>query len=539
MAASVTYRTDAMADLSRQLAFAPQATTRRQVANAVALVGEIDPARDYPMAFVVFRVTGFRVDRTGDLLAAGGAIREDLCSFILEASRRAPRAAHPDAGAWVTISALAARWGVTERSLRRWRRWGLALEWSEGGRGRPELGVQESIAAAVGSAHAAELARAASCRILNPAERKEVVAGVRRERAKQRSLAAAHRVVARTMGITPEAVRLIWNALGASEQEPKRPSGWFARSAARGVPLAQLAASSGLGSAHASRRLLAERAQLLADAIPACTALPTFALADASAVFLGAPWLSAGLMGVPPTDALVAVVPHPRPRTQTDFVALAALSFLLWRARQGLGKSQARAAVEEAQRDARWAAMLLRTVVAWHTPMVLHVVGTMLGGPVTALPAEPLRSAVELAQRSIAGVALEVDLTSVAPERLRLDRLAQLAFEQRLARASWLVHAGRAAAVHDRPVAVCDGAAQAAPWVGTVASGCGLRHGALAVGGEPLRILAAHFGWNGDRPRSPTELAAGEGVTIQAMRHRLMRSANEARIAWRTIASRA
>ncbi|MBM4115808.1 MAG: hypothetical protein FJ252_08045, partial [Phycisphaerae bacterium] len=63
MAAAVAYLTQAMADLARQLAFAPVPAARKHVANALALVGEIEPDQSYPMGFVTFRITGFRVDR--------------------------------------------------------------------------------------------------------------------------------------------------------------------------------------------------------------------------------------------------------------------------------------------------------------------------------------------------------------------------------------------------------------------------------------------------------------------------------------------
>lgn len=131
MATAVAYLTQAMADLARQLAFAPIPAARKHVANALALVGEIDPDQSYPMGFVTFRITGFRVDRGPDDLVQGAAIRSDLCTFVLEVSRRAPTTPDHSTGAVVTMTELAQRWSVSDRTLRRWRRFGLVLEWFE------------------------------------------------------------------------------------------------------------------------------------------------------------------------------------------------------------------------------------------------------------------------------------------------------------------------------------------------------------------------------------------------------------------------
>lgn len=160
MAAAVAYLTQAMADLARQLAFAPAPAARKHVGNALALIGEIDPDQSYPMGFVTFRITGFRVDRGLDDLVAGAAIRTDLCTFVLEVSRRAPMVPDQTTGAVVTMAELAERWSVSERTLRRWRRFGLALEWFERDGAEPILGVRESIACGIQVHHARLVARA-------------------------------------------------------------------------------------------------------------------------------------------------------------------------------------------------------------------------------------------------------------------------------------------------------------------------------------------------------------------------------------------
>ena len=62
----------------QQVRFAPPNKRREQLANAVRLLGELDPVRNYPYQFVCYRVTGFRTDAYPDLLIPGDDLRHDL-----------------------------------------------------------------------------------------------------------------------------------------------------------------------------------------------------------------------------------------------------------------------------------------------------------------------------------------------------------------------------------------------------------------------------------------------------------------------------
>ncbi|MBM4051851.1 MAG: hypothetical protein FJ270_03785 [Planctomycetes bacterium] len=532
MAAAVAYLTQAMADLARQLAFAPAQAVRKHVANALVLIGEIEPDRSYPMGFVVFRITEFRIDRGMDDLVPGASIRTDLCTFVLEVSRRAPVKPDHATGPMVTIAELAERWSVSERTLRRWRRFGLALEWFAPDGAEPVLGVRESMASGMQVQHARIVARAGKFRHLEPGERRKVIDAVARERSRATSLAKAQRMVAAAHGITPEAVRLIWQASGASAVRATRPDGWFARCASRGIPIDSIARAAGLSVVHTARRIVADRAAGLAQTLPQVPALPTFMHAEAERVLLGAPWLATGLVDRAPEDVSAACAVRP-PSKGHDFPALAALRFLLWRARAGVVGPTRPGSVERAELDARWAAMLLRTLVAWHTPSVLQRLATMIEAPVMHLPSEPLRQAVELAQSCIVHASFQIDLSTVAPHRLRIDRVAHLAFEQQLARQPGLHAPGRAPAMHPQPVQLSDALARACPWIAAVAPGCGQRAGAVMVGGATLDLLSALHGWQGNRPRSIDELAVDHRVARIAMRVRVTEASDAARQAWR------
>ena len=54
------FRLDSIAQLSRQMEFAPYEVRLAQVAAAESLLHLIDPAKAYPLEFVVYRITGYR-----------------------------------------------------------------------------------------------------------------------------------------------------------------------------------------------------------------------------------------------------------------------------------------------------------------------------------------------------------------------------------------------------------------------------------------------------------------------------------------------
>jgi hypothetical protein len=67
------FKISALADLHRQLQYAPPETRKRQLDAAERLINEIDPDIAYPSAFVIFRVTGYRPDDVDMVTFAGAA----------------------------------------------------------------------------------------------------------------------------------------------------------------------------------------------------------------------------------------------------------------------------------------------------------------------------------------------------------------------------------------------------------------------------------------------------------------------------------
>lgn len=125
-----------MAELTRQLLFAPPQRRADDVRRAETLHDEIDPQQNYPFEFIQYRITGRRsaeLASDGDDAAVlvGEAVRPDLRVLIDALSRSVDL---PDEGDGDTAADLAARLNVSTKTLARWRKVGLRWRWVAGGK---------------------------------------------------------------------------------------------------------------------------------------------------------------------------------------------------------------------------------------------------------------------------------------------------------------------------------------------------------------------------------------------------------------------
>jgi RNA polymerase primary sigma factor len=119
------YRIDRIAALVRQLAFAPAQTRSIQVTSAEDLLHEVDPAKAYPLEFVVFRITGYHPRGLGADLLTGLALQHDLGLLIEELSDSLDLAVSQTAEPVLSIDDVTEKFNVTSKTIQRWRRRGL------------------------------------------------------------------------------------------------------------------------------------------------------------------------------------------------------------------------------------------------------------------------------------------------------------------------------------------------------------------------------------------------------------------------------
>lgn len=136
-------RTAALAALADGQRYAPPAALARQVDRIEQLAAEVDPDAAYPEDWLVYRVTGYRPSVEEPALVVGAALRADLSALAQRLSERLPIAdaeGVPSAGSapagLLTIDEVASRWGVSRRTVERYRRHGLVARRQRLGGGR-------------------------------------------------------------------------------------------------------------------------------------------------------------------------------------------------------------------------------------------------------------------------------------------------------------------------------------------------------------------------------------------------------------------
>ena len=174
-----TLRTRVLQELARQLRFESADAARRQLARAEDLAlqlldesGKPDAPAAYPEEWVVFRITGLRMEARGgdggvvvreallgdlpaliDRLSAAGKITEsDLRGTGKRTSkdgatggRAASATPSKQADAvWLSVAELCARWKVSRKTLERYRRVGLVSRRITLGRGREKVVYSEA-----------------------------------------------------------------------------------------------------------------------------------------------------------------------------------------------------------------------------------------------------------------------------------------------------------------------------------------------------------------------------------------------------------
>ena len=127
------YRLDILQSLARQMTFAPRVKRLAQLAAAEDLLLRLDAGRGYPADFVVHAVTAFRPKSTvgperptaSAELLAGEALQHDLGVLLEQVSDPMDLAVAEAGEPVLTIDDVCRRFGVTSKSIQRWRRKGL------------------------------------------------------------------------------------------------------------------------------------------------------------------------------------------------------------------------------------------------------------------------------------------------------------------------------------------------------------------------------------------------------------------------------
>lgn len=118
-----TVRVEALRELVDQLRFSAPAAAIKHIERAESLAIELDPTENYPLEWVLFRLTDYRSSEIEGLVT-GSALLSDLSAMVerLCAYAKLTAEAIPE---HLMLGELCTRWQVSTKTIARWRRQGL------------------------------------------------------------------------------------------------------------------------------------------------------------------------------------------------------------------------------------------------------------------------------------------------------------------------------------------------------------------------------------------------------------------------------
>jgi hypothetical protein len=546
-------RISALDDLAKQLRFAPAETLRRQLERAEGLAAEIDPTRNYPEDWLVFRVTGYRPQIDSPAVFVGEALLGDLSAFIERLSAAAKvTEADLSGGAFLTVAALRERWAVSAKTLERYRRMGLIARRVSGPSGRAWLAFPREAVERFERGHRAKLEDARSYTRIDPALRLRLIRrasayrrklGWSRDRVSRRLAARfkrGHETVRQLLiGHDKQSTSPIFAETGPPAPRERRlidGAHW------RGIEPGEVAERLGRSKAAVQRVINEERAERLRSVLGGARGMPEIEQPSALAARKprpkkprppddAGPALDSALLGQPGVTDLLALIQAARqitpilPQTERAWAERYHTLFASARgAGASLGPAPRATVLDRIETDLRFAVRLKAVLVRSQLPLVVRTLEAALERPLEEVRGSLL---LPLMEESIAALGASVDdfepakggrlagaaglaLTHVATRFVR-GHAPDLGLGGSKARASSRLAPG---------VAIADWTLHLAPWQ----SGAGrpwLEPDArirVALPSLPERMaesLSRRYGW-GYAPHTLAELARALGTTPMA-----------------------
>ena len=209
--------------LLAQLRFAPQKLCLKQLDAAEKLLTIIDPDMEYPFDFVCFRITGFQPkDLPQQQPIKGDHLADDLHIFISRLSAGLAQPVAQQNEKVYNIEELAATFGVSTKTIHRWRRRGLSARRFIFEDGKQYLGFAQSALDRFIEAHPNLVARAKIFVRMTDGQKQQIIkqATVLAAENKLSRFQIINRIADKT-GRAHETIRLI--LLNHEKEHPDKP----------------------------------------------------------------------------------------------------------------------------------------------------------------------------------------------------------------------------------------------------------------------------------------------------------------------------
>ncbi|HOM61449.1 MAG TPA: sigma-70 family RNA polymerase sigma factor [Anaerohalosphaeraceae bacterium] len=180
--------------------------------NIEKLLLLLNPQKEYPLDFIVFRLSGRRLyGRLQDVLIGGRQVLDDLRVFAVQLSRNLELPALKQTETLYTVSQLAERFSVSAKTIRRWQKYGLLGKHYLFPDGRRRLAFPASVVEQFVSSCSKQLGKAGRFSRLTEEEKRTVIelAAQLQQDTSVRSREPILREVARRLGRARETVRYI------------------------------------------------------------------------------------------------------------------------------------------------------------------------------------------------------------------------------------------------------------------------------------------------------------------------------------------
>jgi len=188
------------------MAFAPQEVRGQQIAAAEDLLYLIDPAKAYPIEFVIYKITGYRRRGAQHELLTGLALQHDLGLLIEQVSVTLEMHTRHLTEPVLCIEDVCERFNVTSKTIQRWRRKGLAARRFIFNDGKRRVGFLLRSVERFVAAHGEQVASKANLSQVGSDELREILRRARRLIAGGCPVSEMTRRVGRVMNRSPLAV---------------------------------------------------------------------------------------------------------------------------------------------------------------------------------------------------------------------------------------------------------------------------------------------------------------------------------------------
>lgn len=386
-----------LGELARQLAFSPPDKRAIQVRRIETLHDQLDPASNYPIDFLAYRITGYRREAAEAIVLAGEAVLADLRLMIDQLSRSVRIPMEMDSDPVETVPTLAERLAVSTKTVGRWRKAGLRWRWAtpEDG-GRKVLVIPRLASDRFVREHPERVSRAAAFTQIDPQTRRQLLQRARqitRRRDVSLNQVASH--LASKTGRGLETIRQVLSnhdrahpdrAIFADHVPPlrHRQKRVIARAYRMGVPVDRIAARFQRTRSTIYRVLHQHGAGKAGRVSLTYIESPTFSRDDAEQVFLSKPIESlmqpTGRSSIPTDDLpepIAALFDRPvlaQENVRTLFVRYNYVKYRAAKAREGFDRySPGAKQVRAFNHWVNQARQLRDLLVRLHLPVVLSV----------------------------------------------------------------------------------------------------------------------------------------------------------------------